>query len=257
MITKRELIATGKLKGIDNIGYAEKDYLLELVLFSISRNTKNGLVFKGGTSMYKFYRYERFSEDLDFSEPGDANLDLLIKKILSDLEKFGIEAIVSRKREPFNSILYKLNIKGPLYTGKPQSLCSIRIDINRKSSVEIKPINMRLSPFYREIPFFYTLVMQEKEILAEKIRALMTRNKARDLYDIWALVKKGIDIDWKLVKKKLEYYDLGFSREKFLNSIEEKGGIWEAEMRPLVRSVPDFGPVKNLVRGLIRLGAIV
>ena len=34
---------------------------------SISNHTKNELVFKGGTCLYKFYKFNRFSEDIDFS----------------------------------------------------------------------------------------------------------------------------------------------------------------------------------------------
>lgn len=248
MITKSELISTGRLKGLTNVGYMEKDYFLDLVLFSISRNTKNGIVFKGGTCMYKIYGFERFSEDLDFSEVRDTNLELLIQKILSDLDKFGIEASISKRREPFNSVLYNLKIRGPLYAGKPQTSCSIRIDINRKSSVELSPLSTRFSSLYHEIPSFYALVMQEKEILAEKIRALMTRNKARDLYDVWALVDKGIEIDWKIVKNKLEYYNLRFGVKGFLDSINRKEAIWETEMKPLVRTLPDFNSVKSTIR---------
>ena len=60
MITKSELLETAKLKGISNAGYAEKDYLLELLLFSLAKNTKQELIFKGGTALYKFYKLERF-----------------------------------------------------------------------------------------------------------------------------------------------------------------------------------------------------
>ena len=41
MITKSELIGIARLKGINNQGYAEKDYLLDIILFLLFRiNTK-------------------------------------------------------------------------------------------------------------------------------------------------------------------------------------------------------------------------
>ena len=46
--------------------------------------------------------------------------------------------------------------------------------------------------------------MDPKEIMSEKIRALMTRTKARDLYDIYFLVRKNVKLDTQLVAKKLE-----------------------------------------------------
>src|SRR3989344_5913261 len=117
MITRFELQDVSKLKGINNMGYAEKDYLLELFLFLISKNTKQELVFKGGTALYKFYKLDRFSEDIDFSEIKMLNIDNLNEKIISDLSKFGIEAFLSKKREPFDSVLLKIKVKGPLYDG--------------------------------------------------------------------------------------------------------------------------------------------
>ena len=67
MLSAEELSETARIKGIKNKGYAEKDYILDIVLLLISRNTKDELVFKGGTCLYKFYKIARFSEDIDFT----------------------------------------------------------------------------------------------------------------------------------------------------------------------------------------------
>lgn len=245
MITKSELFDMARLKSINNIGYAEKDYLLELFLFLISRNTKQELIFKGGTALYKFYKFERFSEDLDFSEAKTANIHNLIKKIISDLSKFKIEAKVSEIKEPFNSILLNFRVKGPLYTGNPQTFCAIRTDINKKSAVELQPTRSRFTSLYTEIPPFYALVMQEKEILAEKIRAIMTRDKARDLFDAFALVEKNIDVDMGLVEKKLDYYNLEFNKKLFSEAVGKKQGMWLRELKPLLNELPSFADVKK------------
>ena len=45
--------------------------------------------------------------------------------------------------------------------------------------------------------------MDIKEILCEKIIALFQRNKGRDLYDMWFLLSAGVELDKKLLKKKL------------------------------------------------------
>ncbi len=247
MITKTELMEIAKIKSINNIGYAEKDYLIELFLFSISRNTKRELIFKGGTALYKFYKLERFSEDLDFSEIVSINIENLSKKIISDLLKFRVEIQVFKVKEPFNSILLNFRAKGPLYNSNDITLSSIKVDINKKSKVELEPLRLRFSSLYTEIPPFYILVMQEKEILAEKIRALVTRNKARDLFDILHLIHKNIDIDKKLVKKKLNYYDLNITDDLLLEAIDRKKNIWDNELRPVINELPSFKDVKNKV----------
>ena len=50
--------------------------------------------------------------------------------------------------------------------------------------------------------------LSQEEILAEKVRAIMTRRKGRDLYDLWYLLSKGTLVESDLVRKKLDYYKL-------------------------------------------------
>ena len=138
-------------------------------------------------------------------------------------------------------------MKGPLYDGNPLTLSNIRIDINKKSKVELEPLHLRFTSFYTEIPVFHVLTMQEKEILAEKIRAVMTRNKARDLYDVFRLIEKGIEIDEKLIKKKMDYYDIQFTKEKLSEGIDERQKLWVIELKPLLNSLPNFSEVKKKV----------
>ncbi len=247
MITKSELFEVARLKGISNVGYAEKDYLLELLLFSLAKNTKQELIFKGGTALYKFYKLERFSEDLDFSEAKATDIDSLIKKTLFDLSKFKVETKVFKVREPFNSILITFRAKGPLYDGRPQTFSSLRVDINKESTVELKPLRLRFASLYTEIPPFYILVMQEKEILAEKIRTIMARNKARDLFDAFALIEKGTEIDSDLIEKKLKYYSLEFSKKELSEAIDKKQNLWVHELKHLLNEVPSFIDVKRKV----------
>lgn len=247
MITKKELLDIAKLKGIDNIGYAEKDYLLELVLFLISQNIKNELIFKGGTALYKFYKFERFSEDLDFSEIKTIDIDKLIKIVITDLSKLGIEGRILKKKEPFNSVLTTIRIKGPLYNSTPQTYSNIRIDINYNSAVELNPAFLRFASLYTEIPSFTVLVMQEKEILAEKVRAVLTRNYARDLFDVYSLINKRIEIDKELIIKKLDYYNMTFKKKLLISAINKKQNIWENELKPLLKTIPEFRKVKKEV----------
>ena len=213
---------------------------------------KQELIFKGGTALSKIYKFERFSEDLDFSEVKSINIDFLMKKVISDLSKFGIGAEISKMKEPFNSVLITLRIRGPLYDGRPQTLACIRVDINRKSKIETEPFLSRIRSIYTEVPQFDVLVMQEKEILSEKIRAIITRNKARDLFDAFELMKKGIEIDKKLIVKKLKYNNLKFSKKQFSETINNKRGIWMQELKPLLNNVPDFSLVKDFVLSKVK-----
>lgn len=245
MITLDELKSKARLKGL-SMENAEKDYLIDLLLLSISRNTKDELVFKGGTCLYKFYGLDRFSEDADFTATKYVDMDKIAESIISDMKQFGVTSWVHKKKEPFNSVLLTLRCEGPLFRSTPQSVSSVRMDVNLRSSVDAEPLVKTYNSFYSEIPAFSILAMQEKEILAEKIRAVMTRNKARDLYDLWALVNRGTGTG-EFVGKKLEYYNMKFNYRKFAESVDKKSSVWERELKPLLKNIPPFDEVKKLV----------
>ena len=66
MIKKEELLRIAALKGLPP-RFAELDYLQDIALLGIYREFGSKLVFKGGTCLYKLYKLNRFSEDLDFT----------------------------------------------------------------------------------------------------------------------------------------------------------------------------------------------
>lgn len=246
MISLEELKDVAKLKGIRNIGFAEKDYLIDIILLLISKSTKDELVFKGGTCLYKFYKLNRFSEDIDFTARKYVDTDALAKAVISGLAAFGINSNLKQKKKMRNSVIVAIKSQGPLYMNTAQSSCSIRIDINFKSGIEIEPANSEYSPIYKEVPRFPILIMAEKEILAEKVRAIMTRNKARDVYDLWRLLLKGIEADKGLIAKKMEYYNMKFTFAAFERSVNAKKAVWEKELAPLVfGAIPQFSDAKK------------
>jgi uncharacterized protein len=247
MLTLTDLKPVAHFKRL-NLGQAEKDYLLELVLFSISRHTKDKLVFKGGTCLYKAYKLARFSEDIDFTAAKELNTETLTEQILADLKRFGVNAALHRKKQPFNSVLLTFRCEGPLYNGTPMTYASVRVDINLKSSIECEPALRNFTSHYTDVPPFTLLVMQEKEILAEKIRAILTRDKARDAYDLWYLLKHGVQAEHSLIEAKMAYYNQTFSISEFRSALERKKANWETELKRLVQlGLPSFEDAKKLI----------
>ncbi len=80
----------------------------------------------------------------------------------------------------------------------------------------------------------------------------MTRDRARDLYDLYFLIRKKIDVDVDLIDKKLSYYNRRFSMKEFFESIEKKEKIWNRELRQLISVVPRFQMVKDTVENWLR-----
>ena len=249
MITVDQLKDIAKIKGLTNLGHAEKDYIQELILLIIYRNF-DYLVFKGGTALYKLYKLNRFSEDLDFGAIKELNENIFLTYIKNGLKRFDIELENIRKKKAYDSILIKLLIKGLLYTGERISTCSLRIDINKKSNV-IEYNALNISSLYPDIPTFQILAMSEKEILAEKIRALLTRNYARDLYDIYFLIDKNIECDKDIIEKKLFYYNKKINKTEIKRKIKEKKDIWNRELLPLVKDLPNFNDVSKKVEKIL------
>lgn len=250
MITKKELQDYAKLKGF-NLGNAEKDYLIDIALLSISKNSKNELVFKGGTCLYKFHKLNRFSEDLDFSAVDKIDINNLIRKIILDFERFGIKSHIHTKKESRNSILINLRVEGPLFSGKSTTYSSIGIDINLKSAVELEPEFLTYGSSYPNLARISILCMKQEEIFAEKIRALMTRIRARDLFDLDFLFKKNIRAGTRLISKKMGYYNQQFNLNKLILKIKSLKISWKKELASFTSEIPEFSLIcKQVVKNL-------
>ncbi|MBI2137373.1 nucleotidyl transferase AbiEii/AbiGii toxin family protein, partial [Candidatus Woesearchaeota archaeon] len=136
-----------------------------------------------------------------------------------------------------------LKTEGPLYTGNPISLCSLRIEISQRENVLLKPELKEITPVYRDLRPYFVLVMNESEILAEKVRAIMTRNKPRDVYDLYFLIRKGVKPNIEFIHRKLHYYKEEYDTKKFAAKLREKKGVWEKEMKRYVTHLPKFDDV--------------
>src|SRR3989344_7859516 len=138
-------------------------------------------------------------------------------------------------------------MEGPLYSGNPVSYASIGIDINLKSNVNLEPEALSLKSVYPEIPSISILCMKKEEIFAEKIRAIMTRNKARDLFDLYFLLTNNVHCKKKLIEEKMVYYNRKFSIKKLILEIKKFDKIWEKELKGFIKTLPNFKEVNKFV----------
>ncbi|MFH1212195.1 MAG: nucleotidyl transferase AbiEii/AbiGii toxin family protein [Candidatus Woesearchaeota archaeon] len=246
MITKNELEEYAKLRGMKNIGHAEKDYFQSILLFVVYQNYGSEIVFKGGTALSKCFGLNRFSEDLDFSCKDEVNF----QAVAEGLKRFRIE--FETEEDSFErSRSWIVRIKGPLFNGNRNSYCKVKLDFSFREKTEIKPVIKSIGRFLEEIPSFDVYVMSEEEIFAEKIRAVMTRNKARDVYDLYFLAEKGVKLNKTLAEKKLEYYSRRFDLKEFAKALKEKKSIWKSELSGLIENVPDFtGAVQRIMKAV-------
>ncbi|WP_455391487.1 nucleotidyl transferase AbiEii/AbiGii toxin family protein [[Eubacterium] cellulosolvens] len=247
MIDFETLKRIAKTKGIHNLGYAEKDYFQELILLGVSRELPE-LVFKGGTALYKIHGLNRFSQDLDFyGEIGKRTIASL-SIYLHDFgytNEFSIKVVSTGK-------LITFKIQGFLYQGTSESMAKVQMDVSKKDENVCAVEWHTFFSLYPDIPSFRVGVMNLTEIMAEKVRAFTVRKKARDAYDIWFLLNKGVKMKPRLIRQKLELYDMKFELGVLAEAFKLCSKNWTRELRPLIIDPPGFEVVKDKIMGEIR-----
>lgn len=249
MLSRAELERVGQTITRGNVGHAETLYLQDMLLLTISRETADELVFKGGTALLKCYGLDRFSEALDFTARSQIQWVDLLEAMVRNLENYGASVAERSHEESVDTVTARFGIEGPLYTGDRRSLCFVRLQVNTRSTAS-RVRNRRYNPPFTDLPSFDLAVLDEAEILAEKVRALATRRQPRDLYDVYHLLQRSVSVDPALVEEKLEYYDLEYDPVAINERARALESSWES-LEPLTySSLPPFDAVMEVVAAM-------
>lgn len=245
MLTKRQLQRIAQRHGI-GLQAQERDYIQHLFLSALYGRSQE-LLFKGGTALRVLHRSPRYSEDLDFN----TTLDLIDTKALfwqaiADLARFGVMAEARNEWESAVGYSFDLSFQGPLYDGRDRSKGKVRVDTNLRPEKVATERRLVSSEYDDIVPFILTALTVE-HLLAEKVRALLIRGKARDLYDLWLLLEQGQRVDLTLINTKMVLYDTTFELSQFQRQVEALKDSWQRELRPLLAQVPEFVMVQNRV----------
>ena len=236
-----------KNKRKTNLYYEEKEYLQYIFLNALSRFADK-FVFKGGTCLRICYGLERASEDLDFSaELSLREVKRIVAQCLKDFDLLNINYKMHSEKEYKGNLRIEARFEGPLFNGNPSSTNILKIDFNkRKAKNKIAKVVPQL---FSDVPVFTIVALDDREILAEKVRTLINRNEPRDLYDIWVLLNKGAQLDDKLLAAKLREEG---SKLKDLKIPSKEA--YERELKDLLHYLPPYEQVKDYVFGrLIKL----
>ena len=243
MISGETLLKIAKMEGLKPY-QEEKKYIQTLILRAISNSAS--LVFKGGTALFLLYGLNRFIEYLDFTATSNLDFTGLLKEVSDSLQLMNIRN-ETMEYDSIAGFSGRIKAYGPLNSNE-RDACFVKIDISTREKISLKADPKEIDSNFPDLLPFSLQVMNEAEILAEKTRAVITRNQARDVYDLYFLLKKGIKFDVSLSNKKLEYYKLKFSIELLEKSLEKKKDIWKQELNPiLIGNLPDFNDVKSLI----------
>lgn len=201
MITDAQVSALAKKHKI-NESVIFREYLQLVFLQKLyQKNSSQGIFFKGGTAIHLIHHAPRFSEDLDFSVTlSMTEFNAYIKTVLKRMEDD--EGVTCRERK---------SITGKQFLIAAEDILPYKTYIALDFSFREKVFSNDHSIIQTAYPVIFTSYvhhLSQDEMLAEKIRATMTRRKGRDLYDLWYLLSQGVEIRQDMLRKKLAYYDM-------------------------------------------------
>ena len=203
MISERELRRIAARAGI-GAGQAEYEYVLLCALDALNRTQPFDETFclKGGTALRLVYFPDwRRSIDLDFSVLPSFPAEKLraeIERWLQEVEKLhGVRMSLKDFHKADGAARLRVSFIGPLrYPGR------LLLDVTLDEPILLPPCHLPVvgTPFTTPRPTVLTYALEE--ILAEKLRSILQRGKARDYYDVWRLLKeRSKDIDLEVAHK--------------------------------------------------------
>ena len=232
------------------LAHVEKDYLQHIVLAAYSRRMAGHLVFKGGTALQKLGVVARFSEDLDFTMTSVVDPDRLRRTTVQALDAYNYPVMTDNEKEDERGTSFRLLIEGPLFNGHQNSLASLRVEVSRREGVLLPVSRTEIAPPYIDVMPYVLGSMDLREVMAEKMRTLATRSKARDLYDVKVLAEKGITVDMDLVERKMEWAGETFDPERVLERTKNLRAGWDMELLSLMEHVPPFDEALSTLEDL-------
>lgn len=223
-----------------------KDYYLTVILFLI--NGVNGIYFKGGTALQKtFLDYSRMSEDIDFTLTKDVKI--AIKEIEKILEESKLFSRITKDKDVEGFTRLVVHYKG--FSGEDGF---VFIDLNKRAKLLTKPENHKIKHFYKEnIPDFSFNTLSKDEMIAEKVAAAIGRNKPRDHYDLYRIIKQNVPINLDLAKKKCSQSNAEFSIIKMFNNAKKLKRRWDEDLLPLLAEEVSFEEVMKTLAKYFKL----
>ena len=188
--------------------------LLLSYLYKLKNSDK--IFFKGGTAIRFLYGSFRFSEDLDFTSiliP--QKIISLFNKAISNLTQEMPQVSIENFREKKNSVVSRIK-----YIAQKNAY---PLGIHLEISIREKPLTKETSQIETLFPISpYPIInhLSAEEISSEKIRAILKRAKGRDLFDIWFLMSKEVNLNWDMVEKKMKFYKEDVVFEDLISKID-------------------------------------
>ena len=237
----------------------EKNYVLSWILRGVAQHEQlsKAIAFKGGTVLKKVYfENYRFSEDLDFTLinneiPNEQIFEWfrMTFEYIKEEANIPLEIIDNNEHED-GGINFYISYVGPL--GGQGNNKRVKIDISRSERLVFEPVMKDVFIDYTDLEDYQLLCYPLEEVLVEKMRSIMQRMQARDLYDIWYLLEvEEMQIDFYVNEFKTKCESKGLKAADFVKKLSERmpqyKGRWQSSMSEQIQDLPDFDKVEREV----------
>lgn len=213
-----------------------REYVQNILLSSVYRNRiGRKMYFMGGTALRFCYRLPRFSEDLDYNAK-DLSYESF-KKVASialegaRLEGFTLQDTYERRgslyaaRLEFPEIMQQYGIIDQRGVG-----LAVKLEVN-SPGWPLKTRPMVLSYYGMN---YTAIVMEPSSLITEKLLALLSRSRGRDVYDLLFMLKKQFPFDPEILRKN------GYSEQPKDLIMRHLDSLGSAELRRLGKQVQPF-----------------
>ena len=241
--------------------------LAEILKFLNTDNLFKGkLVLKGGTAInLTAIELPRLSVDIDLDFTENLSKDEIVEvkskftKRLTDYMWQEGYSLLQSPREHYALLSFVFN-----YINSAGNRDNIKVEINFMDRCHILPLEQKSIMAKGIIEPFEILTLNNVELYASKINALLSRATPRDLYDVNAMIEQNIISDKNLLKKCLIFYNMvggeqGIDNLTFdnINRIDFKK--FKTQLKPVISKSDKFDleiakeVVINYLKGLIQL----
>jgi len=174
-----------------------REYFQQLFLsYLYQEKGSDSLLFKGGTALRIIWQSPRFSEDLDFTGVNVTikKIETLMERALAKIEMEGIQAEIIESKSTSGGYLAIFQFESGEHKSRIQVEISLRDGKKGLGTAALVQSDLVMP---------YTLIHFREDILvSEKIRACLTRGKARDFYDLYFILRSRMAFKEAFLKDK-------------------------------------------------------
>jgi len=216
------------------------------------------ITFQGGTCLRLVYEGARYSEGVDFVTSLEVNhLESLFRKVQQGLLRVGplFEGDIEGRIQKEGTGLVRWQVRCRA-TGIPSTFVNVEFGFYPAYTVRVAPL--RIPANLPGIPLVLVRAEAPEEIMADKVAAIAGRPyvKGRDIFDLWLLQERGVQLNRALVERKFADYAVpadGLSRNLPRITPEMVGLELERFLPKRYRTLLQGEALESLVAGVKRL----